>query len=74
VAPWRSRFRHSRSTDSLTHRPGDPALPPATYLYWWLRGCPRMKYRFAVGDGFVVVVDEWETDGHFEKFFADPDL
>ncbi len=114
---------HSRSADSLTHRPGDPALTPATYLYWWLRGCPRMKlkegiqvmsvlviakfqgdvarfrqaladhggdfakmaenartsgggihHRFAVGDGFVVVVDEWETAGHFEKFFADPDL
>ena len=33
-----------------------------------------IHHRFAVGDGFVVVVDEWETAGHFEKFFADPDL
>jgi hypothetical protein len=33
-----------------------------------------IHHRYAVGDGFVVVVDEWETAGHFEKFFADPDL
>lgn len=33
-----------------------------------------IHHRFAVGDGFVVVVDEWETAGHFEKFFTDPDV
>jgi len=27
-----------------------------------------IHHRFAVGDDFVVVVDEWETAGHFEKF------
>ena len=33
-----------------------------------------IHHRFAVGDGFVLVVDEWETAGHFQKFFANPDL
>jgi quinol monooxygenase YgiN len=33
-----------------------------------------IHHRFGVGDGFVVVVDEWETTEHFEKFFANPDL
>jgi hypothetical protein len=33
-----------------------------------------IHHRFGVGDGFVVVVDEWETAGHFERFFADPGL
>jgi quinol monooxygenase YgiN len=33
-----------------------------------------IHHRFGVGDGFVVVVDEWESAGHFEQFFADPAL
>ena len=33
-----------------------------------------IHHRFAVGDGYVVVIDEWESVGHFEKFFSDPDL
>jgi quinol monooxygenase YgiN len=33
-----------------------------------------IHHRFAVGDGFVLVVDEWETVEHFQKFFANPDL
>jgi quinol monooxygenase YgiN len=33
-----------------------------------------IHHRFAVGDGFVVVVDEWESAAHFEKFFAKEDL
>jgi len=33
-----------------------------------------IHHRFAVGDGFVLVVDEWETAEHFQKFFANPDL
>jgi quinol monooxygenase YgiN len=27
-----------------------------------------------VGADYVVVVDEWESPEHFEKFFANPDL
>jgi hypothetical protein len=33
-----------------------------------------IHHRFGVGDGFVLVVDEWETAGHFQRFFTDPDL
>jgi heme-degrading monooxygenase HmoA len=31
------------------------------------RGC--IHHRFGVGDGFVVVVDEWETAEAFQQFF-----
>jgi quinol monooxygenase YgiN len=33
-----------------------------------------IHHRFVVGDGYVVVVDEWESVEHFQKFFANPDL
>ena len=33
-----------------------------------------IHHRFAVGDGFVLVVDEWQSAEHFQKFFANPDL
>ena len=33
-----------------------------------------LHHRFGVGEGFVEVVDEWETAGHFERFFSDPAL
>jgi quinol monooxygenase YgiN len=33
-----------------------------------------LHHRFGVGDGFVVLVDEWETAEHFQKFFSQPDL
>jgi quinol monooxygenase YgiN len=33
-----------------------------------------IHHRFAVGDGFVLVVDEWQSAGHFQQFFANPDL
>jgi hypothetical protein len=33
-----------------------------------------IHHRFGIGDGFVMVVDEWETPGHFQQFFADPAL
>lgn len=33
-----------------------------------------LHHRFAIGDGIVVVVDEWESAGHFERFFANPEL
>lgn len=33
-----------------------------------------IHHRFGIGDGFVLVVDEWETVGHFERFFSNPDL
>ena len=38
------------------------------------RAAGGVHHRFGIGDGFVVVVDEWESAEHFEQFFADPDL
>lgn len=35
-------------------------------------GC--LHHRFGVGDGVVVLVDEWETAEGFEKFFSAPEL
>jgi quinol monooxygenase YgiN len=35
-------------------------------------GC--LHHRFGVGDGFAVVVDEWETLEQFQKFMENPDL
>lgn len=33
-----------------------------------------LHHRFAVGDGFVLINDEWESAEAFQKFFADPEL
>ena len=33
-----------------------------------------LHHRFGVGDGYVVIVDEWESVEQFQKFMADPDL
>ena len=33
-----------------------------------------IHHRFGVGEGFVVMVDEWESVEHFQQFFANPDL
>jgi quinol monooxygenase YgiN len=33
-----------------------------------------IHHRFGVGDGFVVIVDEWETAEQFQRFFSNPDL
>jgi quinol monooxygenase YgiN len=38
------------------------------------RAAGALHHRFGIGDGFVVVVDEWESVEHFHKFFGDPDL
>jgi hypothetical protein len=35
-------------------------------------GC--VHHRFGVGDGFVVVDDEWESVEDFEQFFSNPEL
>ena len=31
-----------------------------------------IHHRFGVGDGFVVVIDEWESAEHFQRFIGDP--
>ena len=33
-----------------------------------------IHHRFGIGDGFVLVVDEWETKEGFEQFFGDPTM
>jgi hypothetical protein len=33
-----------------------------------------IHHRFGIGDGFVLVVDEWESPQQFERFFGDPSL
>ena len=33
-----------------------------------------IHHRFGMGDGFIVVIDEWESMQHFESFFSDPNL
>ena len=33
-----------------------------------------IHHRFGIGDGFVLVVDEWETADQFNAFFSDPEL
>jgi hypothetical protein len=36
------------------------------------QGC--LHHRFGVGDGFVTLIDEWETFEQFQTFFGDPEL
>jgi quinol monooxygenase YgiN len=38
------------------------------------RAAGGIHHRFGVGDGFVIVIDEWESIEHFQQFFADPAL
>jgi hypothetical protein len=33
-----------------------------------------MHHRFGIGDGFVMIIDEWENPEDFQKFFSDPGL
>jgi quinol monooxygenase YgiN len=34
----------------------------------------QAHHRFGIGDGFVVLVDEWESVEQFQQFFANPEL
>jgi quinol monooxygenase YgiN len=33
-----------------------------------------LHQQFGVGDGYVLIVDEWESVEHFQKFMANPEL
>lgn len=33
-----------------------------------------IHHRFGIGDGYILVVDEWESTEQFQKFFSNPDL
>lgn len=38
------------------------------------RAAGGIHHRFGVGDGFVLVVDEWASLEQFQQFFGNPDL
>ena len=38
------------------------------------KGVGGLHHRFGIGDGFVLVVDEWESVDQFQAFMANPDL
>jgi hypothetical protein len=38
------------------------------------RAAGSIHHTFGVGDGFVILVDEWESPQQFEQFFARPDI
>jgi hypothetical protein len=38
------------------------------------RAVGAIHHRFGVGDGYVVVVDEWETAEQFERYIGKPEL
>jgi quinol monooxygenase YgiN len=54
---------------SLTSRAGEYEKIAASS-----RAAGAIHHRFGIGDGFVLVVDEWESVEHFQQFFADPEL
>lgn len=33
-----------------------------------------IHHQFAVGDGIVLIIDEWESADAFQRFFGDPEL
>jgi hypothetical protein len=38
------------------------------------QGVGAVHHRFGIGEGFVLVVDEWESAQQFEQFFSNPEL
>ncbi len=38
------------------------------------RAAGALHHRFGVGDGYVVIMDEWETLEQFQQFFGNPEL
>jgi hypothetical protein len=46
------------------------------YRKWGERGqaAGAIHHQFAIGDGFVLVIDEWESPAAFQKFFGDPEI
>ncbi len=38
------------------------------------RAAGARRHRFGVGEGFVMVADEWDSAEQFQQFFSNPDL
>ena len=49
---------------------------PDEYRAWAdkAKAAGAIHHRFGVGDGYLVVVDEWGSPEQFEAFFTDPEL
>jgi hypothetical protein len=56
-------------TQALTDRAGEFAK-----LSDQARSAGGIHHRFGIGDGYVLLIDEWESVGHFQQFFGQPDL
>jgi hypothetical protein len=54
---------------SLTERVGE-------YEKWaaLAKTAGGIHHRFGIGDGYVVIVDEWESVEQFQQFFGNPEL
>ncbi|HEX2808384.1 MAG TPA: hypothetical protein VHN80_19650 [Kineosporiaceae bacterium] len=65
------KFRGDTATfrQALTDRAGEFEKIAAI-----ARSSGGVHHRFGVGDGFVLIVDEWETTEQFQQFFSDPEL
>jgi quinol monooxygenase YgiN len=37
-------------------------------------GHGAVHHRFGIGDGFVMIIDEWQSLEQFQQFFSNPDL
>jgi quinol monooxygenase YgiN len=70
----------SGAAQHLGARPGAPGQPlravsravqPAAES---AKAAGAIHHRFGIGDGYVVVVDEWESPSAFEAFMSDPEL
>ena len=38
------------------------------------RAAGGVHHRFGVGDGFIIVVNEWDSAQQFQQFFSNPEL
>ena len=38
------------------------------------RAAGGIHHRFGIGDGFVMIVDEWDSVEQFQQFFGNPEL
>ena len=66
-----AKFQGDTATfrQALTERAGEFEKIAGT-----ARAAGGIHHRFGVGDGYVVVVDEWESVEHFQQFFGNPEL
>jgi hypothetical protein len=59
----------AKFTQSLVDRAGEFEKIAAD-----ARGAGGIHHQIGIGDGFVMIVDEWESVEQFQRFFANPEL